>query len=101
MDGCNHAVLNLASPTPSAGNGTQHVRVLGPRFCGFHIGWRQNARPSIATPDGERNKDADCVRRAGHAMASTVRGVIISRTTEPSPSVRISTAIPSGETLTR
>src|ERR1700704_4304837 len=101
MDGRNRAGLNLTSPTPGAGNGTQHMRVLGPRFCSFHIGWRQNAGPSIAAPDGERNKDADGVRRAGHAMASSVRGVIILRTTEPSPSVRRSTAIPSGDTLTR
>ena len=83
------------------GSDTQHMRVLGPRFCSLYIGWRQNARPSIATPEGEWNKDADGVRRAGHAMASSVRGVIISRTTEPRPSVRRSTAIPSGDTLTR
>src|SRR5580765_7591816 len=101
MDGRNFPGLNLASPTPGAGNGTQHVRVLGPRLCGFHIGWRQNAGPSIATPDGERNKDPDGVRCAGHAMASSVHGVTISRMTEPSPSVRRSTTIPSVETLTR
>src|SRR2546423_13010406 len=100
MDGRNFSDLNPASPTPGAGDGTQQVRDLGPRFCSLHIGWRQNARPSVATPDGERNKDADGVRRAGHAMASSVRGVIISRTTEPRPSVRRSTAIPSGDTLT-
>src|SRR4051794_17547184 len=99
MDGRNLAGLNLTSPTPGAGNGTQHMRVLGPRFCSFHIGWRQKAGPSIATPDGERNKDADGVRCAGHAMASSLRGVIISRATEPSPSVRRSTAMPSAHTL--
>jgi hypothetical protein len=73
----NPAILiqNMPGAGGSGATNYPYERDLRALFYGFRIGWRQDARPSVATPDGEGNEDADGVRLTGHAMPSFARSV--------------------------
>src|SRR5690606_41615336 len=101
LDRGSGAHFQLPPPAPGAGNGAQHMRVLRPAVPDCHLVGRKDLRPPIAFADRQGDDDADGGRRVGHAWASVWRVAIMSRRTEPSPSWRRSTAMPSSPTVTR